>query len=83
MGQRVTIKACCRANGLILIGTKNSQVVMLEEKKSSMTKIVVGHSEGQLSGVATHPLNPNLFVSVSEDSTLKAWDVTNINVRLL
>ena len=65
------IKAVCRIKNKIVVGTKVNDVYEIQEKTGSVNCMVVGHSEGELWGLAVHP-NKQIFVTASYDSKLRS-----------
>lgn len=65
------IKSVCRIKNKIVVGTKVNDVYEIQEKTGSVNCMVVGHSEGELWGLAVHP-NKQIFVTASYDSKLRS-----------
>ena len=64
----------CRVKNKIIVGTKHSSIYEIEEKTSTIQKLVMGHSEGELWGLATHP-SKEVYVTASYDGFIKVWDI--------
>ena len=62
--------------GKILVGTKDSQFLEINEKTGETKVITCGHGEGELWGLAVHP-TAERFVTASEDGTVRMWDIVN------
>jgi len=61
----------------VLIATKQSEFVEVNEKSGALKLVICGHGgEGQLWGLATHP-NGSKFVTSSDDGTVRMWDIKN------
>ncbi|CAH1792746.1 unnamed protein product [Owenia fusiformis] len=79
-GQEVdVVKSVARSKGKILIGTKNSEFLEVNEKSGSTQMITCGHAEGELWGLAVHP-QLERFVTASDDGTVRVWDIVNKNM---
>ena len=64
----------CRVKNKIIVGTKHSSIYEIEEKTSTIQKLVMGHSDGELWGLATHP-SKEVYATASYDGFIKVWDI--------
>ena len=62
--------------GKILVGTKESEFIEINEKSGGTQAITCGHGEGELWGLSVHPSMPR-FATASEDGTVRIWDCIN------
>eukprot|EP00941_MAST-03F_sp_MAST-3F-sp1_P000793 g793.t1 len=60
----------------VVVGTAASEIYELftQGGKAKSTQLVQGHYKDQLFGLATHPENPQLFVTSGDDKTVRLWN---------
>mmetsp|Transcript_11841 Transcript_11841/g.21676 ORF Transcript_11841/g.21676 Transcript_11841/m.21676 type:complete len:2327 (-) Transcript_11841:669-7649(-) len=60
----------------VLIGTQGSEIYEITTENQSTVLITQGHSMDELHSIATHPKDPNLFVTGGDDYTVRLWDAS-------
>jgi WD40 repeat protein len=65
-----------------LVGTKSGDIYDITEKTSSSQAVVNSHTEGEIWGLCAHP-EKDVFVTGSDDKTVRLWDLTKKVSRLL
>ena len=64
------------------MGTKSGDIYDITEKTSSSQAVVNSHTEGEIWGLCAHP-EKDVFVTGSDDKTVRLWDLTKKVSRLL
>jgi len=70
------VRSVCFDKGLerIAVGMASSDIYEIGFMSGSCTKLAEGHFKGNLEGLASHPKNAALFVTSSDDGTVRLWD---------
>ncbi|CAM9676121.1 unnamed protein product, partial [Chrysoparadoxa australica] len=58
------------------VGTEGSEVYEISAQSGSMILVQEGHFDGELWGIDTHPLDPDLFATVGDDHTVRVWSIS-------
>ncbi len=61
-----TIVACTASGEVYELYVTSGRIGLMSE----------GHYEGELRGLATHPTNPDLFLTVGDDCTIRVWSIS-------
>lgn len=64
------------AQGKILVGTKDGEIIEVGEKNAASNTMINGHTQGGIWGLATHPFK-DVFISASDDGTIRIWDLAD------
>ena len=70
------IHVCINLQGSLLVGTKDSEVILINEKSGQGQSLIQGHGEGELWGLSTHCNQPK-YATASDDGTVRVWDLAN------
>ena len=65
-----------------LIGTRGGDVIEMKISDGGILKnkpLATGHYFGELWGLASHPKDPNLFVTCGDDKTVRMWHIERIS----
>eukprot|EP00960_Hanusia_phi_P028776 747591-Hanusia_phi.AAC.13 len=62
------------SNDQIVIGTAENRLIMIDQSSHKVRWLNQGHSSGVLLALATHPLNPDLFLTGGSDCQVNLWD---------
>ncbi|GAA94146.1 uncharacterized protein L969DRAFT_46235 [Mixia osmundae IAM 14324] len=60
-------------NNLIISGSENGKIVIWDRRTAARIEVLSGHGPGSVNAVAWHPLNKDIFASVSDDGTCRIW----------
>lgn len=68
------VRSVCEnaANGMILVGTRGGEIVEFGGPKPVV--LMRSHFEGELWGLATHPVRQE-YVTVGQDNVMAIWDI--------
>jgi WD40 repeat protein len=68
------VRSVCEnaTNGMILVGTRGGEIVEFGGPKPNV--LMRSHFDGELWGLATHPLRQE-YVTVGQDNVLAIWDI--------
>eukprot|EP00948_MAST-09A_sp_MAST-9A-sp1_P002160 g2160.t1 len=73
------VRSVCQdpERGLILVGTKGSEIYEICTETGSFIQVSQGHYEDELWGLTTYPTNdhPEIFVTSGDDKTIRMWDM--------
>ena len=65
-----------RAITKVLVGTKGSEIYEIAMKSGSMIQLHEGHYEAECWGLAMHPTDKDVYVTVGDDKTLRVWSIS-------
>jgi WD40 repeat protein len=68
-----------QANGnvnTIVVSTASGEIYELYVTSGRIGIISEGHYDGELKGMTTHPTNPDLFLTVGDDCTIRIWSIS-------
>ncbi len=66
--QMPRVRALCEKDGILLIGTRGSEIIEVKNKNANV--LIKGHFDGELWGLAPHA-NAKVYYTVGEDMVLK------------
>jgi WD40 repeat protein len=69
------IRSVYRSKGKILIGTQDDEIVEIIENGERVNVLLQGHGEGELGGLAASQSEAAIFITASNDMTLRTWDI--------
>lgn len=68
-------RSVCEANdGTLLVGTRGGEILEFKSSKPKPDIHMRSHYEGELWGLATHPVKEE-FVTIGQDMMLAIWDI--------
>ena len=57
----------------ILVGTENNCIYEIDEVSDHVRCVIHGHADGRVTGLSTHPTDPNVFATCGEDGMVNIW----------
>lgn len=68
---------------LLAITGENGHIQVIKPITGELVGTLVGHGQGVVNDLATHPLYPWIIASASLDSSIRIWDLRRMNQRAL
>jgi microtubule-associated protein-like 6 len=59
----------------ILVATAGGEIYEIAAQSGNTTLIHEAHYEGELWGLATHPVDPDIFATVGDDRSIRIWSI--------
>ena len=74
---RPSVRAVCfdHRRAVLVVGTLGSEIYEICRVSGTAMLLTEGHCADELHGVATHPSDPNVFVTSGDDRTIRLWDI--------